>query len=123
MSYSNRRFSRNQDDYIDFPVSATWRNHYADQGLTYPTSPPSPRSDSSEFEHSFEEIRHRLELRKLRASMNAMQEIINEKNEEITQLKAQLAERPRTNYAKPVPQKQRAMVYAGHKNGAFIDEY
>ncbi|GJL65109.1 MAG: hypothetical protein NPIRA05_00800 [Nitrospirales bacterium] len=123
MSKSNRRFSRNQDDYIDFPVSSTWRNHYADQGLTYHTGQPSPRSASSDFEHSYEEILHRLELREMRASMNAMQEIINEKNEEIAQLKAEMAKRSKTNYTTPGPQKQRAMAYAGMKNGAFVDDY
>ena len=28
-------FTDRDDDYIDFPVSALWREHYAAQGLTY----------------------------------------------------------------------------------------
>lgn len=124
MSDSNNRFSRNQDDLIDFPVSSTWRNHFADQGLTWRTSErPSPRSASSEFEHSYEEILHRMELRSMRASLDSLQEIIDQQNEEIAHLKAELAKRERTNYSTPVPQKRRAMAYAGRSDGAFVDEY
>lgn len=44
-----------QEDMIDFPVADCWRDHYAAQGLTYPSGrktsggiPPTPRGGYSD---------------------------------------------------------------------------
>jgi len=45
-----------QDDFIDFPVSPTWRNYYFEQGMS-----PKPAPRISEFPDSTEPVVEKLE--------------------------------------------------------------
>ena len=78
------------DDYIDFPVADCWRDHYAAQGLTYPSGrkprsqAPPPRLGFSDEDYSQQQ------------KINDLLATIKRQREEISSLKAQLHPEPKT---------------------------
>ena len=70
------------DDYIDFPVADCWRDHYAAQGLTYPSGrkerPQPTRPGFSDEDYSQQQ------------KINDLLATIKRQREEISSLKVQL---------------------------------
>jgi len=47
-----------QDDLIDFPVSDLWRDHYAAQGLTYPSGRyPKPAPTNADRDRELRDLK------------------------------------------------------------------
>lgn len=44
------------EDMIDFPVSDVWRDHYAAQGLTYPSGRYPARAKTKERERGYSDL-------------------------------------------------------------------
>lgn len=62
------------EDLIDFPVSDLWRDHYAAQGLTYPSGrKPEQAATSHGYSDRQEDQAAWLKIQELVASLNAKQ--------------------------------------------------